>query len=88
MTLRADEVAGARAGDRATRGPESWSAGDVAAFCKSLGFPATTTALLLENLVDGPMLAEITDDELSTEIKMTKLQIRRLRRELANVGRE
>ena len=67
---------------------ETWSAGDVAAFCKSLGFPATTAALLLENLVDGPMLAELTDDELSAEIKMTKLQIRRLRRELANVGRE
>ena len=31
------------------------------------------------------MLAEITDD-ISTEIKMTKLQIRRLRRELANAG--
>ena len=89
VTLRADEAAPAPAPATEPRAVlESWSAGDVAAFCKSLGFPATTTALLLENLVDGPMLAEITDDELSTEIKMTKLQIRRLRRELANVGRE
>ena len=36
----------------------------------------------VDNCVDGAMLAEITNDELIDEIGMTKLQVKRLRREL------
>ncbi len=61
---------------------ETWSAHDVGGFCKAIGLSAEIYKEIVDNLVDGKMLAEITDEELISEIKMKPLQIKRLRREL------
>ena len=60
----------------------TWSAHDVGGFCKAIGLSAEIYKEIVDNLVDGKMLAEITDEELISEIKMKPLQIKRLRREL------
>ena len=61
---------------------ETWSAHDVGGFCKAIGLSAEIYKEIVDNLVDGKMLAEITDEELISEIGMKPLQIKRLRREL------
>ena len=60
----------------------TWSAHDVGGFCKAIGLSAEIYKEIVDNLVDGKMLAEITDEELISEIGMKPLQIKRLRREL------
>ena len=60
----------------------TWSAVDVSAFCTTFGLPDEVCKNFVDNCVDGAMLADITDEELADEIGMTKLQIKRLRREL------
>jgi RNA recognition motif-containing protein len=60
----------------------TWDAHDVSAFCKGFGLPDEVCKNFVDNCVDGAMLAEITNDELINEIGMTKLQVKRLRREL------
>jgi len=75
-------------GDETWRMPSNivfWSASDVSAFCKAIGLPDKIYKALLENLVDGRMLAHLTDDDLVNEIGMKPLQIKRLRRELSEL---
>ena len=61
----------------------TWSALDVSAFCKTLGHSDEVCQALVDNMVDGKMLNDITDEELINEIGMKPgLQIKRLRREL------
>ena len=61
----------------------TWSALDVSAFCKTLGLADEVCQAFVDNLVDGKMLNDITDEELINEIGMKPgLQIKRLRREL------
>ena len=60
----------------------TWSALDVSAFCKTLGLSDEVCQAFVDNLVDGKMLAVITDKELIDEIGMKPLWIKRLRREL------
>ena len=61
----------------------TWSALDVSAFCKTLGLSDEVCQAFVDNLVDGKMLNDITDEELINEIGMKPgLQIKRLRREL------
>jgi len=75
-------------GDETWRMPSNivfWSANDVSAFCKAIGLPDKIYKALLENLVDGRMLAHLTDDDLVNEIGMKPLQIKRLRRELSEL---
>ena len=75
-------------GDDTWRMPSNivfWSAHDVSAFCKAIGLPDKIYNALLENLVDGRMLARLTDNDLVNEIGMKPLQIKRLRRELSEL---
>jgi len=75
-------------GDDTWRMPSNivfWSAHDVSAFCKAIGLPDKIYNALLENLVDGRMLARLTDEDLVNEIGMKPLQIKRLRRELSEL---
>ena len=68
-------------GDDTWRMPSNivfWSAHDVSAFCKAIGLPDKIYNALLENLVDGRMLARLTDNDLVNEIGMKPLQIKRL----------
>ena len=58
---------------------ETWSAHDVGGFCKAIGLSAEIYKEIVDNLVDGKMLAVITDDELINEIGMKPLWIKRLR---------
>ena len=43
---------------------ETWSAHDVGGFCKAIGLSAEIYKEIVDNLVDGKMLAEITDEVL------------------------
>ena len=61
---------------------ETWSAHDVGGFCKAIGLSAEIYKEIVDNLVDGKMLAVITDKELIDEIGMKPLWIKRLRLEL------
>ena len=55
----------------------------MSAFCKTLGLSDEVYQAFVDNLVDGKMLNDITDEELINEIGMKPgLQIKRLRREL------
>ena len=49
---------------------------------KAFGRPDEVCKKFVDNCVDGARLADITNDELINEIGMTKLQVKRLRREL------
>jgi len=59
-----------------------WDAPAVSGFCKGFGLPDEVCKKFVDNCVDGAMLADITNEELIDEIGMTKLQVKRLRREL------
>ena len=54
----------------------------MSAFCKTLGLSDEVCQAFVDNLVDGKMLAVITDKELIDEIGMKPLWIKRLRLEL------
>ena len=60
----------------------TWNALDVSAFCKTLGLSDEVCQAFVDNLVDGKMLAVITDEELISEVCMKPLWIKRLRLEL------
>ena len=58
------------------------SAHDVSAFCKGFGLPDEVCKNFVDNCVDYTMLLELGDADLMKELGMTKLQVKRLRREL------
>ena len=60
----------------------AWDARAVSAFCKSFGLPDEVCKNFVDNCVDGAMLLELGDADLMKELGMTKLQVKRLRREL------
>ena len=64
-----------------------WDALAVSGFCKGFGLPDEVRKKFVDNCVDGKMLLELSqsDDDLKKELGMTKLQIMRLRRELAEL---
>lgn len=58
--------------------PVTWSTSKTAEFMKSLGFDSIVPAVL-ENGVDGPLLLQLTDEEMKSELGLKPLQIKKIR---------
>ena len=54
----------------------------MSAFCNAFGLPDEVCKNFVDNCVDYTMLLELGDADLMKELGMTKLQVKRLRREL------
>lgn len=63
----------------------AWDAHAVSAFCNAFGLPDEVCKNFVDNCVDGKMLLKLSDDDMMDEIGMKRLQIQRLRRELAEL---
>ena len=55
-----------------------WSEHDVAMFLDSVGFPSGVCKQIVDNLVNGGVLLNLTADEMMQELHLSRLQAKRL----------
>tara|TARA_Y100000748_G_scaffold289681_1_gene275699 strand:+ start:123 stop:920 length:798 start_codon:yes stop_codon:yes gene_type:complete len=55
-----------------------WSEHDVAIFLDSIGFPSQVCKQIVDNLVNGGVLLNLTADEMMQELHLSRLQAKRL----------
>ena len=56
----------------------NWSEHDVAIFLDSIGFPSEVCKQIVDNLVNGGVLLNLTADEMMQELHLSRLQAKRL----------